>query len=123
MLRENGPAMFEKTGETVNSGVGRPAELWKVVDEAAIRERLRRAGRILEPHGPSTRPEPEQEEVQADELAARHLAAAEDDLLFALAAKGEDDALDFAREAIEELEEADVAFDVLVDRRVGGASG
>jgi len=105
----NRDEMFGRTGERVSSRVGRPAELWEVRDEEAIRRRLHQVSEALEAGGAPV--ETERDRVADETPAERRLAAAEDALLFALRAEEETDVVDFSQQALEELRSADIAFE------------
>jgi hypothetical protein len=115
VLGQGQGGMFERTEKMVRGAMGRPAALWRVGDADAIERRLNQAGAALEAERATTTDgEAAQDDGEAPEdlAAERQLAAAENDLLFGFASEHEEDAVYYARRALEELSRTGIEVQV-----------
>ncbi len=94
------------TGQTEPRGVGRPAEIWEVVDRAPLEERLAAVGEELRVTLPNELPSDLPEVVSTDAT----LAVAENELVFATRARDPVDAATFARHAIAILQDTGISL-------------
>jgi hypothetical protein len=105
VLRAEEGHTVRRTGDKTVQAIGRPAEVWALIDAAPIEARVAAAQEALSALEADTFVASEDREIAPADL---YLAHAEDELVFALRADDPDDAAVFAAQALATLDEAGI---------------